>query len=260
MKKYLLSIVLSGLLFAGLLGQNVGDPAPDFSFSDYNGNLFSLSDHQGKVVFLFTFGNTCPSCLAFGNQTQTRIQEVYGDREDFVAVGADFWNSSSTSASVSLFAQQTGITYPLLVKAGAMAEDYSTTYDSLLVIDREGILRHKGNSVASNDINNAIAVIDEYLMPATLGVQQNVLMKINTYPNPVNDRLSLEFQLEQGAHVDIHLYNSLGQKESIDYNGWLPAGRNQVILNTSTLENGLYFYSFSAEGMDRIAGRIMVKR
>ena len=40
---------------------------------------------------------------------------------------------------------------------------YQTTYDRLLVIDKDGILVHKGVVVASNDIDNAVAAIVQSL-------------------------------------------------------------------------------------------------
>ncbi len=48
----LLLIGFSGMLLA----QNVGDPAPDFTLTSLDGNAVSLSDYQGKVVFLFFLG------------------------------------------------------------------------------------------------------------------------------------------------------------------------------------------------------------
>ncbi|MCB2211886.1 peroxiredoxin family protein [bacterium] len=37
---------------------NVGDPAPDFTLQDTDGNWHTLSDYEGKVVFLFFMGAT----------------------------------------------------------------------------------------------------------------------------------------------------------------------------------------------------------
>ena len=47
-----LIIALCGLMTA----QGVGDPAPDFTLTSLAGNSVSLSDYQGKVVFLFFLG------------------------------------------------------------------------------------------------------------------------------------------------------------------------------------------------------------
>lgn len=55
--------------------QNVGDPAPDFSYISLSGDTITLSQYAGKVVFIFTFGNRCGSCRAVGNDTETRVNK-----------------------------------------------------------------------------------------------------------------------------------------------------------------------------------------
>ncbi len=136
-KRNLFSLI-AAIAVAGtsMFAQNVGDPAPDFSYQSLSGDTVRLSDYTGKVVFLFLFGNGCPSCKSIGNDTETRVQAVYGSRDDFQALGLDLWNSTSSVTSVTGFKSTTKISYPLLLKAGDMEQKYSTTYDRLLVIDQ----------------------------------------------------------------------------------------------------------------------------
>jgi peroxiredoxin len=35
---------------------DVGDPAPDFTLSKVGGGDFTLSDYQGKIIYIFWFG------------------------------------------------------------------------------------------------------------------------------------------------------------------------------------------------------------
>lgn len=244
----------------GAFAQEVGEAAPDFSYKDFKGKEFVLSEQVNKLVFIFTFGNGCPSCLGFGNETEKKVNDVYGDREDFVAVGADFWNSSSSNTSVSTFAEQTGIEYPLLVKAGDMAELYKTTYDRLLVIDKEGILRYKGNTVASKDLDNAIAVIEEYLTTlsgSTLDANKPV---INEYPIPAVNEVTLSFSLVNQSSISIDIYNMLGRLVINGFKGVLPAGSNEVIINTSELDDGVYFYTMEGNTLGKYSGKILIKK
>ena len=53
-----------------------------------------------------------------------------------------------------------------------MAVNYKMTYDRLMVIDRAGILVHKGLVLASNDIDNTIAAIEESL--TVTGVEDQI--------------------------------------------------------------------------------------
>lgn len=55
-----LTILLSLFLLApaAIAGIPVGDPAPDFTLPDVNGDLHKLSDFEGKVVLLFFWQST----------------------------------------------------------------------------------------------------------------------------------------------------------------------------------------------------------
>lgn len=259
MKKIVLPLLLISLLITQAVAQDVGDPAPDFSFDDYTGNTFTLSDHKGKVVFIFTFGNTCPSCLGFGNQTETKVNEVYGNRDDFVAVGVDTWNSSSSNTSVEQFASQTGIEYPLLVKGGDMAVEYETTYDRLLVVDKEGILRHKGTTLATNDLDNAINVIEEYLEQMATNLKEEILLKHRIYPVPAKENLSFEFTLGERSYVSFSIFNALGEKLNVEYSGSFSAGLNQKNFDVSSLKSGIYFYRLKVDNERFVTGKFSVK-
>jgi peroxiredoxin len=249
------------LTIPAVFSQEEGDQAPDFSFQDTNGQTFTLSDHRGKVVFMFLFGNTCPSCLGFGKQTETKVNQVYGDNENFVAVGLDLWNSSSSVTSVRSFGESTEITYPLLIQAGSVADLYSTTYDRLIVVDQDGIIRFKGKSLARNDLDDAIDVIDQYLMFTSnedFNAQNDRI--IDVYPNPADNFVTIRFGLTEGKTVSLSVWNSLGQETGLNYEEYLGAGEHQVSLNVSELENGLYFYRLDSESNQGITGRILVKR
>lgn len=245
-----------------LFAQKVGDEAPGFSFNDTNGKAFTLSEHRGKVVFMFLFGNTCPSCLGFGNQTETKVNQVYGSNENFVAVGLDMWNSSSTVTSVRNFAESTGITYPLLVQAGSVAQTYNTTYDRLIVIDQEGIIRFKGTTLASQQLNDAIEVIDEYLMTASSGFfnagQSDRILEV--YPNPADDHVNIRFSLAGNSQVGLRVWNSLGQETGISVEESFGPGEQEMRINTSSLSNGMYFYRLDTGKEEILTGRVVVKR
>lgn len=159
-------LAIFGLIIAmhfNLSGQKVGDPAPDFEVDLLDGSKFKLSDHQGEVVFIFLFGNTCPSCIAIGPTIESSIYQVYMENPNFTAIGLDTWNNSSNTTSVTGFMNATGLSFPLAIKAGSVATDFSTTYDRLMVVDHQGVLVHKGIILAGNDVNNALESIKQSL-------------------------------------------------------------------------------------------------
>ncbi len=146
-------VLLSILSIQNSYAQNVGNPAPDFEVNLAAGGTFKLSDNLGKVIFVFMFGNTCPSCIAAGPSVESNINQQFVGDPNYVAVGLDIWNGST--AKVNAFGALTGITFPLAKNSSFVASDYNSTYDRLMVIDADGILQHKGVIVAGSDINNA---------------------------------------------------------------------------------------------------------
>ena len=235
--------------------QNVGDTAPNFQVGLLSGETFNLADHKGKVVMVFFFGNTCPSCRSVGSIVESSIYQEYMDDEgNLVAVGIDTWNSSSNEASVTGFKNSTGITFPLAIKGGDVAVNYKTTYDRLMVIDRVGILAHKGLVAASNDINNAIAAIEESL--TVTGVDPQISDRPSVYPNPAKDVLHVLAGTDLVSGFT--LFDLSGRKvmESGSFAGQV-LSEYQVDLHE--FESGVYIYRLETEE-ESVTGRVVIQR
>jgi peroxiredoxin len=237
-----------------VLGQQTGNPAPDFEVSLLGGETFRLSDHSGKVVMMFLFGNTCPSCQAAGPDIETQIYQAYKEHPYFVAVGLDTWNSSSSETSVTGFREATGITFPLAIMAGDVVVSFETTYDRLLVIDSEGVLVHKGLVVAANDINNTIEAINQSL--AITGINlTGVHDGFKVYPNPAVDLLTIDTGGEPILHF--RMFDSLGkQVDERSFKTGIPSPLLEISLNGH--EPGVYFYSVTTE-RSSFTGKLMVQ-
>ncbi len=144
-----------------MMDDEPGDAAPDFSLEGLDGSTVKLSDYENKVVVLFFFGNTCPSCRAVGPDIESKLNKDFSGNADYVILGLDQWDGNS--ASVQSFKDNTGISFPLLLKASSVAADYGTTYDRLVVIDKSGKVVHKGTSAATNDIGTVKSKVDDLL-------------------------------------------------------------------------------------------------
>jgi peroxiredoxin len=244
-----LAIVLA-ISMASLTGQDVGDDAPQFSFQSLTGDTVKLSDYQGKVVFLFLFGNGCSNCKLIGNDTETKVEQVYGDRDDFQALGLDTWNSTSSVTTVTAFQSTTKITYPLLLKAGDIEQAYSTTYDRVIVIDQEGKIRHKGGTVVYNDLDNAITVIEGLFSTTStgeLGAGDDAPVSA-VFPNPVDDKTSIRISLDKQASVDIRVYNLTGREILNLGTEMLPSGSHVREIPARDLSSGVYMLRTSVSG------------
>ncbi len=136
------------------------ETAADFSLISDAETKVKLSDYKGKVIVLFFFGNGCSSCKA----TSPSIQSTFGtsyDSKKFQIIGLDTWDGNL--ASVQSFKKFSDLSFPLLLNASAVAKTYNTTYDRLVVIDKEGFIRFKGNKLAGNDLDNAKKSVDDYV-------------------------------------------------------------------------------------------------
>lgn len=123
----------------------VGEPAPDFELPGTAGR-FKLSDHRGeRVVLLFYPGDNTMVC--------TRQFCSYRDRaEDFSQLNAAVVGISSQSLdSHEAFTAKHGLNVPLLADEDrSVAKAYSatspgigTTARAVIVIDEQGIVRHR---------------------------------------------------------------------------------------------------------------------
>src|SRR5579864_4916920 len=62
MKRSFAWLILLASITAALGAAEVGQPAPDFTATDINGNTHKLSDYQGKIVILESYNLDCPFC------------------------------------------------------------------------------------------------------------------------------------------------------------------------------------------------------
>ncbi len=135
--------------------------APDFNLTSLAGPSVKLSDYEKKVVVLFFFGYACSNCISVAPSIQDKINKAFNSKPDFAILGLDQWNGNE--AGVQSFKNTTGVTFPLLMNASGTATAFSTTYDRLIVINKEGKIAYKTNSSANSSINEVITKINELL-------------------------------------------------------------------------------------------------
>ena len=75
----------------------------------------------------------------------------------------------------------------------------------------------------------------------------NGLTEVNVYPNPAKDIAKLNFSLENTSNLTISVYDQLGQLVQTVTSGKFNAGDNQVDINTTTLNSGIYTVRIDAE-------------
>lgn len=94
------------------------------------------------------------------------------------------------------------------------------------------------------DLSTDVGDEDDPSLPRSFALAQN-------YPNPFNPSTTIEFSLPRSAHVQLEIFNVLGQNVATLVNATLSAGRHEVIFDTqnvggNSLSSGVYFYRLKA--------------
>ena len=121
-------------------------PAVDFSFEDQFGNIHTLSDYKGKVVFLNIWATWCPPC----RKEMPDIEQLYKDygynKEDVVILGVAFPNDENSytqegsKQEVIDFLAKNDYTYPTVMDMkGELLFSYGiSSFPTTFMIDVNG--------------------------------------------------------------------------------------------------------------------------
>ena len=94
-------------------------------------------------------------------------------------------------------------------------------------------------------------------IPTTFYLNQN-------YPNPFNPSTTIEYGLPQSGHVELTVFNALGQKVLTLVNEDQPAGIQRVVWNGTNdrgirVASGMYLYRIKANGTTNIKRLLLIK-
>ncbi|MCB2213277.1 T9SS type A sorting domain-containing protein [bacterium] len=82
-------------------------------------------------------------------------------------------------------------------------------------------------------------------------------IRVNTWPNPSNDRAVVTFDLPRAMPVEVAVYTVSGRLVSVLHSGPMAAGR-QTIVWTGTHPSGLYFLRLTAPGISPVHAKMLV--
>ena len=123
-----------------------------------------------------------------------------------------------------------------------------------MVINRAGILVHKGLVVASNDINKTIAAIEESL--TVTGVEDQVSERPGVYPNPAKDVL----HISAGSDIvsGFTLFDLSGRKV-MESNLFAGQVLSEFQVDLHEFESGAYIYRLETE-KESVTGRVLIQK
>lgn len=133
MKQRLIAILLTvSVLIAGCMGEEGSDvfygaditppvPVDDFVLMDENGQYYSFSQLEGKVIvvaFLFTrCPDICPIVSANLDFISEQLGDRYGSEVAILSITVDPWTDNSSV--LSTYAEQRGLDWPHLTTSGS---------------------------------------------------------------------------------------------------------------------------------------------
>ena len=136
-------IALLVLLAIGLQRTQVqpvaaGEPAPVFTLTTFDGQVFSLEELQGKVVVVNFWASWCKPCEQEAADLQT-AWEMYEARGDVVFLGIDYVD---TEPEAMAYLDKFNITYPNGPDLGQRIYDdfRASGVPETYFIDRDGML------------------------------------------------------------------------------------------------------------------------
>lgn len=115
-----------------------GFAAPDFTLETLNGQTITLSGLQGRAVLINFWASWCLPC----RKEMPAIQQVYERYRDrnFIVLAV---NLQEQDAQVSAFADQLGLTFPILMdRDGSVFDRYQVSaLPSTFFVDQAGVIQ-----------------------------------------------------------------------------------------------------------------------
>jgi peroxiredoxin len=144
----------------GLLA--VGTVAPEWTLTDPQGRIHSLSDYRGKIVVLDFWATWCVPCRRSMPELQA-IHEKFKHR-GVVLLGIDVGEGAGDSGNPVAFMKSLKLTYGLLLKGNATGKSYmAAVLPTLYVIGPDGKILHAEFGFRTNTRAELTELIEKQL-------------------------------------------------------------------------------------------------
>lgn len=86
----------------------------------------------------------------------------------------------------------------------------------------------------------------------------SALVSLSLAPNPANDLVNFNVNLNEAKEVSVALYNSIGQKMEMPYNTTGIIGENKISISVADLPSGIYFATIALDGTEVSSQKFVV--
>ncbi|MFH1701091.1 MAG: T9SS type A sorting domain-containing protein [Candidatus Zixiibacteriota bacterium] len=113
------------------------------------------------------------------------------------------------------------------------------------------------NIYAAQDLYAPTSTEDDVIIPTEYSLEQN-------HPNPFNPSTTIEFSLPQAGHVQLEIFNLLGQQVRLLSDSHFPAGTHKIIWDGLTdadrqSASGIYLYRLKSEEFQQTRKMMLLK-
>ena len=260
MKSLILVFLLMFIVFAGY-----NQTATNFSCNDCSGtshDLFTELD-AGKVIVL-CWVMPCSTCIPNSKTTFNVVKtyQVPNPNRVYFYLCDDLANTACSSlgswgTSNSISADSYSLRFS---DASINMTDYGAAGMPKIVVlggpSHEVFFNSTVNTFSA--VNLQIA-IDSALAATGIESLSSQFSDINLFPVPSGNQTILSINLNSFSKVKVELYNVVGTKVSEIFNDNLNSGLNKITLNTSELNNGIYFVKAMVADRTKIIKLIVSK-
>lgn len=134
-------------------------------------------------------------------------------------------------------------------ESGRSAAYFVQTDEWVLLGDLDGV--EDVNLLMQLEYSSSLSIESEDV-PNQVSLSQN-------YPNPFNPSTTINFSLPTTQHVNLSIYNILGQKVAELINGTTASGNNSVNFDASGLSSGIYIYRLDTTEAT-LSGKMMLMK
>ena len=159
-------------------------------------------------------------------ETNNRGFEIERYSNHWSKIGFVNGHGTTTEASGYTFTDKN--VYGNLIKYRLKQIDYDGTYDYSRVLEVK------------------LKVIENYKL-------------CQNYPNPFNPSTTISYALPEDGHVELEIYNSLGQKIETLVNKMMQTGVHKIIWNAHNVPSGVYFYKITINNFSQINKMVLLK-
>jgi hypothetical protein len=110
-----------------------------------------------------------------------------------------------------------------------------------------------GHSMPGSFKERALIFIDSLLLPPEINygihqpTHQKIRISLQSYPNPFDQRTTIELTVREKSEITVSIYNQLGEKVATIFDGSKGKGVHHITWNSENLSSGVYFIKLQSD-------------